>query len=170
MTIIKKITIQDVSMLQEISIKTFIETFLDSNSEENMKKYLEVELSLDKLQEELMNSLSEFYFAIQDGEVIGYLKVNMGDAQTEQQDLDALEIERIYVLKSFHGKKNGQLLFDKAIEIAQKNKRTSVWLGVWEKNHKAIAFYEKNGFVEFDRHLFILGEDAQTDLMMKKDL
>jgi ribosomal protein S18 acetylase RimI-like enzyme len=105
-----------------------------------------------------------------DEKVIGYLKLNMGISQTELKDNDALEIERIYVLKAFQGKKVGQLLFDKAITIAKELQVAYVWLGVWEENKRAIQFYTKNGFVEFDQHVFVLGDEPQTDIMMKLQL
>jgi ribosomal protein S18 acetylase RimI-like enzyme len=105
-----------------------------------------------------------------DEAVIGYLKINTGQAQTELQDSQALEIERIYVLKSFHGKKVGQLLYEKAMSVAAELGVNYVWLGVWEKNARAIRFYSKNGFEPFDKHIFKLGDDVQTDIMMKKAL
>jgi ribosomal protein S18 acetylase RimI-like enzyme len=71
------------------------------------------------------------------------------------------------VLQDFHGKKVGQLLYEKAIQIARNKKVPFVWLGVWEENHRAIQFYIKNGFVAFDQHIFKLGDDEQTDIMMK---
>jgi ribosomal protein S18 acetylase RimI-like enzyme len=83
------------------------------------------------------------------------------------KDDKALEIERIYVLKDFYGKKVGQLLYEKAIELAKQVKSDYVWLGVWEENQRAISFYKKNGFEEFDKHIFKLGNDEQTDIMMK---
>lgn len=102
--------------------------------------------------------------------MIGYLKINLGQAQTEKLDLDALEIERIYLLKAFYGQKVGQLLYQKAIDIAHEIQASYVWLGVWEENYRALKFYEKNGFIAFDKHKFWLGDDEQTDLMMKKIL
>lgn len=78
-----------------------------------------------------------------------------------------LEIERIYVLKAFHGKKVGQLLHDKAMEVSKQRSVDYVWLGVWEENPRAIRFYEKNSFVAFDKHIFKLGNEEQTDIMMK---
>ena len=74
---------------------------------------------------------------------------------------------RIYVLSSFHGKKVGQLLYDHALQIAREKNVQFVWLGVWEENPRAIQFYKKNGFIEFDKHIFKLGDDLQTDIMMK---
>ena len=98
------------------------------------------------------------------------LKRNFGHSQTELNDNEALEIERIYVLKDFQGKKIGQKLYEKAVEVAKQNKVKYIWLGVWEKNQKAIDFYEKNGFVPFDKHIFVLGDDEQTDIMMEMEL
>ena len=167
---IKKVTLNDFDQLQKISKQTFQETFSESNSEENMKNYLEKELSIKKLTAELNNTNSLFYFATLNNEVIGYLKLNFGESQTELKDDKALEIERIYVSKDFYGKSVGQLLYNKAIQIAKQKKADYVWLGVWEKNLRAIAFYKKNDFVTFDKHIFKLGNDEQTDLMMKLKL
>jgi ribosomal protein S18 acetylase RimI-like enzyme len=160
-------TINDIEQLQMIGRKTFSETFSATNTEENMNKYLEEGFSTDRLTEELTDPDSEFYFAMLDGHVIGYLKLNFGRSQTEIKDDKALEIERIYVAKEFHGKKVGQLLYEKAIEIAKQKHADYVWLGVWEENPRAISFYRKNGFVAFDKHVFKLGDDEQTDIMMK---
>lgn len=167
---IKKVTLENLKQLQEISKQTFIETFSSGNTEENMKKYLEEDLSLEKLTQQINNNNSEFYFVELDNKAIGYLKLNFGQSQTELKDDKALEIERIYVLKEFHGKKVGQILYDKAIEVANQTDRDYVWLGVWEENTRAINFYKKNGFIEFDKHVFKLGSDKQTDIMMKLQL
>ena len=167
---IRQIGIQDIEQLQAIGRQTFAETFAESNSAEDMAKYLEEAYAHDKLSAELTDPNSEFYLASLEQEVIGYLKLNFGNAQTELKDNKALEIERIYVAKAFHGKKLGQLLYDKAIEVAKEKKVDYIWLGVWEENHRAIQFYTKNGFVAFDKHVFVLGDDAQTDIMMKLEL
>lgn len=167
---IKKVTLNDIDQLQKIGRQTFQETFSESNSEENMKSYLEEGFSGEKLTAELNDNNSEFYFASLDNEVIGYLKINFGESQTELKDSKALEIERIYVSKEFHGKSVGQLLYDKAIQMAKLKNADYVWLGVWEENPRAISFYKKNGFVEFDKHIFKLGNDEQTDIMMKLKL
>ena len=167
---IKRATSSDLTLLQNIGRQTFSETFSEKNSEENMKKYLEEGFSAEKLSAELNNPDSEFYFASLDNNVIGYLKINHGKSQTELKDERAMEIERIYVLKDFHGKNVGQLLYQKAIDIALVKKADYVWLGVWEENPRAINFYKKNGFVEFDKHIFVLGDDEQTDIMMRLKL
>lgn len=168
--ILRKIDEKDVKSLQKIAKQTFFDTFSPHNTAENMEKYLNEGFTTEKLTSEIQNENSQFYFALSDNEVIGYLKVNSGDAQTELQDKNSLEIERIYVSKDFHGKKVGQILYDKALEIAKNKNLKYVWLGVWEENHRAVQFYKKNGFVEFDQHIFLFGDEKQTDLMMKKEL
>ena len=167
---IKGVTISDIDLLQGIGKLTFSETFSAGNSEENMIKYLAEGFSIEKLTTELNDPNSAFYFAWHNDDVIGYLKLNFGASQTELKGSNALEIERIYVLKEFHGKNIGQLLCDKAIEVANQKSAEYLWLGVWEENPRAINFYKKNGFVEFDKHIFKLGNDEQTDIMMKLQL
>ncbi|MEJ8756051.1 GNAT family N-acetyltransferase [Pontibacter sp. H259] len=167
---IRRVSINEIDQLLEISRQTFSDTFSAGNSEENMKKYLAEALSIERLTTELKDNNSEFYFAEINNEVIGYLKLNFGQSQTELKDDKALEIERIYVLKKFYGKKVGQLLYEHALQIAKQKHADYVWLGVWEENPRAISFYKKNGFVEFDKHVFRLGDDEQTDIMMKLQL
>ncbi len=167
---IQKVTLNNIDQLEKIGRQTFFETFALGNTEENMKNYLDEGFSVAKLTTELNDNNTEFYFATLDNIVIGYLKLNFGQSQTELQDEKALEIERIYVLKDFHGKNVGQLLYDKAMQIARQKSADYIWLGVWEENPRAINFYKKNGFVEFDKHVFKLGNDEQTDIMMKLKL
>ena len=167
---IQGVTVNDLAQLQKIGRKAFSETFSSGNTEENMNKYLVEGFSKEKLREELNNESSAFYFAVLDEKVIGYLKLNFGSSQTEIQDSISLEIERIYVLQEYYGKKVGQVLYEKALQVAEDKKVNYVWLGVWEENPRAIRFYQKNGFVEFDKHIFVMGDEEQTDIMMKKTL
>lgn len=168
--IINKADLKDLEIIQKLGRETFYETFAPHNSEEEMQNYLDKSFASEKLTAELNNTDSQFFIAWEEDLAIGYLKVNSGKAQTELQDDTSLEIERIYVKSSHHGKKVGQILYDKALEIAQQEKKKYIWLGVWDKNLRAVNFYKKNGFVEFDKHIFRLGNDEQTDLMMKKTL
>lgn len=168
--VVTQVSNNEIQELQKIGRQTFSETFSPVNSHENMIKYLDEGFSVEKLSAELADENAQFYFAKLNNEIIGYLKLNFGESQTELKDDKALEIERIYVINAFHGKKVGQILYDKAIEIAKQKKVDYVWLGVWENNERAINFYTKNGFVEFDKHIFKLGNEEQTDIMMKKNI
>lgn len=167
---IQKVKIGEVEQLRDISISTFTETFASVNSAENMANYLANNLSKQKLADELNTTGSEFYFAILNQQIIGYLKINTGKAQTELTEDNSLEIERIYISKEYHGKKAGQFLYESAVQIAAEKSADFIWLGVWEHNRRAISFYRKNGLVEFNKHSFMLGDDEQTDIMMRKAL
>ncbi|WBV57449.1 GNAT family N-acetyltransferase [Chryseobacterium daecheongense] len=168
--ILNKAFPEDLDILQILGKETFSETFAASNSKEEMDLYLEKSFNKEKLTDELNNLESYFFIAWEEDNPIGYLKLNSGTAQTELQDHSSLEIERIYVKSSHHGKKVGQLLYEKALNTAQELNKAYIWLGVWEENHRAVSFYKKNGFEEFDKHIFRLGNEEQTDLMMKKTL
>lgn len=165
-----QVTLTNLKALHQISRKTFIDSFAHLNTKENMEAYLAHHLTEQKLSEELDQPGSAFYFAENNGEPIGYIKINTGAAQTELREEQGLEIERIYVIKEYQGQKIGQLLFNKALELAKKANRLYIWLGVWNKNESAIQFYQKIGFVAFDSHSFKLGDDVQTDIMMKLEL
>ncbi|MDS0524713.1 GNAT family N-acetyltransferase [Clostridium sp. SHJSY1] len=168
---IKKCTINDdLYSLREVSYNTFNETFKDVNTPEDMNDYLEKAFDINKISEELSNSNSQFYFLYENEELAGYIKINDTEAQTEINDSQALEIERIYVLKEFHSKGLGSILLNKAIEIAKELKKSYIWLGVWEENHKALQFYKRNGFYKIGQHSFFMGDDEQIDFIMKKDI
>lgn len=167
---IRKATYKDTELLLTIGRQTFFEKFTENNSEENMLKYASEAYTFEKIASEVNNVNSQFYLATINNQTVGYLKINFGEAQTELQDPLALELERIYVLNEFQGKKIGQQLFDKTLEIAKQAKLNYVWLGVWEENSNAIKFYEKNGLKAFSKHVFMLGNDAQTDIMMKIEI
>lgn len=155
--------------LAEMGRSTFLASFGDQNNPEDMEAYLSENFSIERIASEVSNENSTFYFAEHNSEVVGYLKINFEDAQTEDLP-NALEIERIYILSNFQGKKIGQLLMDWVIQIARSKKLDTVWLGVWDQNKEAIRFYERNGFETFDTHRFMLGKDQQTDVLMRKEI
>ncbi|GIO26906.1 GNAT family N-acetyltransferase [Ornithinibacillus bavariensis] len=165
-TIIKQCTHRDLSKLQEISIETFTETFRDQNTPESIEAYLERAFNLGQLEKELSNTSSQFYFVFVGEEVAGYLKVNMNESQSEEMGNDVLEIERIYMKRNYQKRGLGKYLLNKAIDIAIKENKKKVWLGVWEKNENAIAFYKKLGFVQTGSHSFFMGDEEQTDFIM----
>ena len=167
---IKKVLPTDVDVLMQIARRTFSDTYATLNSKENMNVYLDSRFSREQLSSELMNLDTEYYFAFIDERVIGYLKLNTGPSQTELKNENSLEIERIYVLKGYQGNKIGQKFCELAVLVARRKNIDFVWLGVWEKNLKAIRFYQKMGFFIFDKHIFRLGDENQVDIMMKCNL
>ena len=158
-------------ILRDISIKTFIETFASQNKEENIKKYLDTKMSIVNLKKELNNMNSYFYFIIINNKIIGYTKLNFGSAQTEEIFIDkAFEVERIYLLSKYSRKGYGRKAFENIFQIGRKKGYEKIWLGVWVYNKNAIEFYKHMGFKMFSKHSFLLGDDNQTDLLLKIDI
>ncbi len=168
--IFRECGVEDLVTLHKLSCKTYSDTFGSMNTPANLKAYLEEAYDMSKLRAELSDHNSSFYFLYYKEELSGYLKLNEYKAQTDLNDPQSIEIERIYVAKEFQGKGLGNVLMSKAIDLAKERKKIYLWLGVWEKNDKAILFYTKNGFYEIGKHSFYMGEEEQTDLIMRKDL
>ena len=160
----------DIDELRTLSIHTYYETFAALNTPENMEKYLRCAFDREKLRKELEDKNSLFFFLLSGEKLAGYLKVNEAPSQTDVNDPASLEIERIYVSGEFQGEGLGRYLVELAIRMAVERKKKYVWLGVWEKNEKAIRFYKRNGFCQIGTHSFVMGEDVQTDYIMRKDL
>lgn len=167
---IEKATSGDIQELMDISRKTFIEAFGQQNSKEDMDLYLTEKLSYQQLLNELEQPGSHFYLMKFENRSIGYLKLNTGLSQSESIYPDGVEIERIYVLQEFLGKGIGHSLLDFSFRFAEARGASMIWLGVWEKNERAIAFYLKHRFIQFDAHEFVLGTDIQTDLLMHRTI
>ncbi|MCG7381910.1 GNAT family N-acetyltransferase [Paenibacillus sp. ACRRY] len=167
---ITKCSCEDLQVLQKISIDTFHDTFKDQNTPENMEAYLGKAFHLEQLEGELANPSSDIYFINYNEELAGYLKVNVNDAQSEKMGEEFLEIERIYIRNQFQNYGLGKHLLNKAIEVAMDKNKSKIWLGVWEKNRKAIAFYNKMGFIQTGAHSFYMGDEEQTDFIMSKTL
>ncbi|QDP41163.1 GNAT family N-acetyltransferase [Radiobacillus deserti] len=167
---LSKCRLEDSHKLQEISIETFHETFTNQNSPENMRAYIEKAFHLSQLNLELTNPASKFFFVYYNHDVAGYLKVNVDGAQSEDMGAESFEIERIYIKKKFQKLGLGKFLLNKALEMAKEYGKEKVWLGVWEKNENAIAFYKKMGFVQTGAHSFHMGDEEQTDFIMTKPL
>jgi diamine N-acetyltransferase len=167
---IVEVALTDLFALQEISKRTFYDAFASVNTAENMQFHLDNHFTEEKLTAEILNKDSKFFFAVYGKKPVGYIKINQGDAQTVLPNEQAIEIERIYVDQLFKGGGIGKIFISKAIELANEVQAKYLWLGVWEHNVPAIRFYEKNGFEKFSKHIFKLGDDEQTDLLMKKSL
>ena len=167
---LKKCGIEDLVDLQSIGIETFTDTFAAHNTPEDLQAYLDKAYDPEKLKEELSTEGSTFYFLYDGDELAGYMKFNVATALTEDRGADSLEVERIYIRPDFKRKGLGRFLIDKAIGIARTQGKELIWLGVWEHNVNAIAFYEKMGFIHTGSHSFFMGDDEQTDFIMTKKL
>ena len=167
---IRQCSIADLDKLQSIGYETYDETFRAMNSQETIDKYLQESFNKKKLFSELSNKDCKFYFLYSENELAGYFKVNDTLAQTDINDANSIELERIYIKKEYKGKGLGKKLINFVFQLAQEMKKDYVWLGVWEKNVDAISFYTKMGFHEAGRHSIRMGDELQNDLIMKKSI
>lgn len=161
---------QQLNELHDISISTYRDTFAASNSEALMQKYFNDSLTIEKLTMELNVVGSHFYFIYSNNKIAGYLKVNDGVAQTDDVAENSLEVERFYISKQYKRLGLGKQLMAFAFSLAEQLNKSSIWLGVWEGNLAALAFYQAQGFYQIGTHPFNMGGDIQTDLLLKKDL
>ena len=167
---IKRAGLDDLEALVDIGRRTFAETFGPHNTEENMRLYLSRSLTDGAIKSELENDASEFYFALVDSAVAGYMKIKYNSSVDGLKEFTSVEIERIYVLRKFQQSGLGKKLLERAVRLAAEAGYEYVWLGVWEHNANAIGFYEHLGFTPFGQQPFMLGNDLQTDIRMRVKL
>lgn len=167
---IKPITTSDVEKLQKVSRETFKATFDPYTAPNDMVRFLEEDYETVKLVKEIENPNSRFYFLMVQNEIAGYLKINVGDAQTEHLRENALEVERIYLRSSFQHRGLGNVLLDFAEKTAREEGKDYMWLGVYKKNVPAQHFYKRHGFSKVSQHTFQVGSDPQTDWLLVKKL
>jgi ribosomal protein S18 acetylase RimI-like enzyme len=167
---IRTCTKNDVGALLTLGIQTFRDTFDEFNSPENMRMYLSQNFTPDKIASEFNETGAVFFLAENAGLPTGYAKVRASKKPEGLNGYSAIEVERIYVHKDFLGKGVGQQLMQTCLDHAKQGGYNMIWLGVWEHNKRALDFYQKWGFEKFSQHTFMLGQDAQTDLLLKKKI
>ena len=165
-----KCTTDDLAQLAKLSINTYMETYSVLSTMETVQKHTDIAFTEEALLKELAHPYSEFYFALLDEEIAGYIKLNTDGAQTDEVAKDALEVERIYIQNQFQGRGVGRRLIEEAIHMACQKGKKRIWLGVWEKNEQALAFYKRMGFTRQGEHIFMFADEACTDYIMVKEL
>lgn len=170
MITVRTADIKDAELIADMSRQTFFETFASQNTKEDMDKFMNETFTKKALMKEV-DTAGNYFLLAYDGETpVGYVRMREGEIRPEFEGKSSVEIARIYALASSIGKGVGSALIKKCIEIAGEMKKEIVWLGVWEKNQRAIEFYGKWGFEKFGTHVFLLGNDPQADWLMKKEL
>ncbi len=167
---IRSCSLRDAETLVGIGIRTFRDTFEEMNSRENMILYLNKTFTLDKIKSEIEEKGSVFFIAEQYNRTAGYARVRTLNRPAGLSANSPMEIERLYVDTDFQGKRIGYLLMKTCMHYAEEQGHDVVWLGVWEHNLKAQEFYKQWGFEKFGDHVFMLGNDKQTDWLLKKRL
>lgn len=161
---------KDVDALVALGIKTFRDTFDEYNNPENMMRYINDTFTKKIIEHELKQPGTAFFLAFDGRKAAGYAKVRSSYTPPELNGTPALEIERLYAHREYVGKRVGYMLMQTCLAYAKKKGVKTLWLGVWENNARAISFYERNGFTRFGQHTFMLGKDAQTDWLMKREV
>lgn len=171
-TNIRRVTIDDVAALAKIARQTFYDTFTGTCTEEDMQLFLDQYYNEEQLGKELMDAETFCFFAEAGGKAVAYLQFKEDYTNFALiKKWKALELKRIYVLKTLHGKGIAQLLIDYFLKFAAEKKYEVVWLGVWEHNIRAQKFYEKYGFINSGHtHDFPIGNTPQTDIWLWKFL
>jgi ribosomal protein S18 acetylase RimI-like enzyme len=160
----------DSLLLAELGRKTFYDTFIEYNSPDDMAKYLSEHYSIEIQMSEIKDPDTVFLIAEQNGVPVGYTKLKGKSKGDGVAGTNPMELQRIYTIQEYIGKGVGAELMKEAIRAAKERGFNCLWLGVWEKNERAIKFYEKWGFKKVGNYIFVLGEDIQKDFTMELSL
>ena len=159
---------QDADAIATLGREAFAAAFGPHNTAENLSKYLASAFHVDNVREELSDPAATFLVAVQDGQDVGFAKLKGGEPAACVRAADCIELERIYVAKGRTGSGIGTPLLFAALQESSKKGYKNMWLGVWEKNHGAIKFYQRHGFQTVGRKHFMLGDDRQFDIVMTR--
>ncbi len=168
--IVRRGQADDAALLSELGARTFSETFASDNSLENMAAYLTAAFNPAQQAAELADPNSSVHIAETDGVAVGYAMLRSGKAPVEVTGEKPIELVRLYVSQESLGSGVGAALMQACIDDARQRGYESIWLGVWERNTRAQEFYNKWNFVKVGTHVFQLGDDPQTDLLMQRSV
>lgn len=160
----------DIPALSAMAGRIFHETFTGMMPEEDLQAYIVKALSPDQLHSEWTDPATNFIIASRGGEWAGYAKINTRRRPERPEPEGYIEMERLYVLKGYHGMGIGSLLMESCVRYAVDHGFKTLWLTVWERNTQAMEFYRRKGFEFVDWSIFMRGNDPQKALWMKKKL
>jgi GNAT superfamily N-acetyltransferase len=163
---IRVATADDASLIAKIGAETFTASFGAQNTPENLVKHIAAAFGVEILQQELADPAVTYLIAEQYGRTAGYAQVREGGAPECVKDLEPIEVRRFYVEQDFHGSGLAQALMDACADEARRRRASTLWLGVWEQNPRAIRFYTKCGFQDVGGQTFMLGDDPQQDRVL----
>ena len=177
-TCIRPATPADAPRLSRLGAATFRETFEGENTPEDMARYLAEAFTPQRQAAEIADPAGTVLLAERPdvsgdeghADLVGYAHLVSGAVPAAVQGAAPLELKRLYVARAWHGVGIAQALMDAAIEKARARGAETLWLGVWERNPRAVAFYRKYGFTHVGEHTFVLGSDPQTDWVLARSL
>lgn len=164
---IRYATTSDAETVSSLGARTFFEAFAKDNTPENMAAYLKASFSPEIQLAELSSAQTIFLIAEAEDVPVGFAQLVLDSSEAELEGLHTVEIRRIYVVQEHIGKGIGRELMSKCLQEARQRGCDSIWLGVWEKNSRAIGFYKKWGFKEVGTHIFQVGDDPQKDFILE---
>jgi len=167
---IRHATPHDAELLATFGAQAFYDAFATQNSVEDMADYLKTAFTPAVLARELADSHATFLMAELNGTLVGYAKLQQGTAPTCITGAKPMELARLYSAQSYVGKGIGSSLMAYALQHAQQLGYETIWLGVWEHNHRAQKFYRKWNFQPVGSHIFWVGKDPQQDLLMQRTI
>jgi ribosomal protein S18 acetylase RimI-like enzyme len=169
---IRKATIEDAEILTDLSYKTFWDAFHEhpKNAPEDLADYMAKAFNVEQIRSEISDKNSIFLIVEIENEPAGYAKLITDSIEHGITAEKPIELSRLYSKQEFLGKGVGAGLMKECFAVAKNLECDVIWLGVWEYNPRAQRFYEKHGFREVGKHVFLLGSDAQTDLLMQKEI
>jgi diamine N-acetyltransferase len=165
---IKPAGIPDASLLAELGRKTFVDTFAKDNRPEDMALYIEQTFGVERQLEEIQDPRRRIAIAWIGTTAVGFYHLLLGPPDPAVKGAKPIEILRLYVDSKWHGKGVAAALMERCIEVGRREGFATIWLGVWERNFRAQAFYRKFSFEVVGAHGFTLGTDKQTDLVMAR--
>ena len=160
-------TTNDAKILSELGAKTFYDTFAKDNTPENIAAHLEKSFSTEIQFNELSQPDMIFLIAESGNIPVGYAQLILNSQDESINRVRPLELRRIYAVKEYIGMGVGKVLMQATLSEARLRNCDCIWLGVWEKNQRAIEFYKKWGFREAGTHVFMLGDDPQNDFILE---
>lgn len=167
---IRRGTVDDAEMLSELGARTFSETFAIDNTAEDMVEYLAASFNVAQQTTELEDPATTFLIAEVDGRAGGYAMLHDGEPEKGVEGANPVELVRLYVSREWLGRGLGQELMRACLDEARQAGHETIWLGVWERNERAQAFYRKWNFRPVGEHMFQLGADLQRDILMERPL
>lgn len=165
---IRTATTTDADLLADLARRTFEETFAPDNTPEDMVSYLDTNFNVAQLTTELADPASKFFIAEVNRVAAGYARLHAGEVPSEIEGVNPLELVRLYVSREWLGRGVGEALMRACLDHARKAGYETIWLGVWERNARAQAFYRKWQFRAVGEHDFKLGSDLQRDILMER--
>jgi ribosomal protein S18 acetylase RimI-like enzyme len=165
---LRKAKIEELAAVRELAIEVYTDTFAKDNTRENLEAFFRDSYSMDKFKAEFDEPNSVLVIALDDLKIIGFLRLRQSKEADHYLGNNHVELHRLYIHRDYHGGPVSKMFMEEALKYAKEKKHDWIWLGVWEKNFRAQKFYTKWGFERFSEHIFQMGDDPQTDWLMKK--